>query len=98
MNRVKLFEEFINEAGRVGRTSWKNILKDLGREGWEIDGNHAIKWFGDEEQLRITNTNGDEIEYEVIDADDKVTDSGSFDAEGLSAGELDGEVWNYIGG
>jgi hypothetical protein len=87
----------INEAARVGRASWKKILKDLEREGWEIEGSYAIQWFGDEEQLRITSDGGDEVEYEVLNHRGKVTDSGSFDAEGLSAGELDSEVWNHTG-
>ena len=99
MKHLKTFESFtsLNEAARVGRSNWKAVQKDLSRMGWDLNGEWAEKPFGDEELLRIT-ANGDEISYEVLDYRDNVTNSGSFDGEGLSAGELDSEVWNYVDG
>lgn len=86
----------LNEAARVGRHSWRSILKDLRHEGWEIDGDYATQYFGDGQEIEITLGNMDEIEYEVKNHRGKVVDSGSFDAEGLSAGELSSEVWEYV--
>lgn len=98
MKKVKLFEQFVNEAARVGRSSWSSILSDLKRDGWDIKGNLASKYYdedGEERRLEIDN-DGDDIWWTIYDENDKEINSGSFDGEGLSAGELDGEVWSYI--
>lgn len=94
-------ENVLNEAARVGRSRWKDILDDLKDMGWNVIHNAAHKdYYTDddrERELIITARYGsDEIEYKVNDENGDEVDSGSFDAEGLSAGELDGEVWNYI--
>jgi len=90
----------LNEAARIGKSAWKAVQKDLSNMGWDLSGDWAEKSFADdnddEKTLKIT-VSGDEVSYEVLDDRGKVTDSGSFDGEGLSAGELDGEVWNYVG-
>lgn len=98
MKKVRLFEHFIGEAARVGSSSWSSVLSDLKRDGWDIKGNLASKYYdedGEERRLEIDN-DGDDIWWTIYDGDDKELNSGSFDAEGLSAGELDGEVWSYI--
>lgn len=102
MKYIQTFEQFINEnkivneAARVGRHSWKSVLKDLSHEGWEIDGDYATQYFGDGQEIEITLGSMGEIEYEVKNHRGRVVDSGSFDAEGLSAGELSSEVWDYV--
>ena len=96
MKHVKLFEDFINEAARVGRSSWRNVLADLKYEGWDINGNVATKSIGDDkERVEITNYGDDNVQYTVYNTKGKEVNSGSFDAEGLSAGELNSEIWNY---
>lgn len=98
MKHIKEFNEFISEAARVGRSSWTAILSDLKREGWDVKGKLASKHYDEDEEerkLEIDN-DGDDIRWTIYDGRGKELNSGSFDAEGLSAGELDGEVWNYI--
>ncbi len=103
MKRVKLFESFIGEAARVGSSSWKNILSDLKYDGWEINGKVASKYIGDDEEseddlekVEITNNGDDYVQYTVYNTKGKVVNSGSFDAEGLSAGEINYDIWDYI--
>lgn len=98
MKHIKEFNEFISEAARIGNSSWRAVLSDLGRQGWDIKGNLAIKFYDedDEERKLELDNSGDEVYWTVYDGKGKELNSGSFDAEGLSAGELDGEVWNYI--
>ena len=98
MKKVRLFEHFIGEAARVGSSSWSSVLSDLKRDGWDVKGKLASKYYdedGEERRLEIDN-DGDDIWWTIYDGDDKELNSGSFDGEGLSAGELDGEVWSYI--
>jgi len=98
MKHIKLFEDFIGEAARVGRSSWRSVLSDLARHGWDIKGNLATKFYDEddnERKIELDNS-GDEVNWTVYDGRGKELNSGSFDAEGLSAGELDGEVWDYI--
>ena len=101
---MKTFDEFVNEslneAARIGHAKWNDILKDLTTMGWDKEKNFATQYFSNDEdesmKLRITNSGNDEVYYEVLDDNDDIVDSGSFDAEGISAGELDGEVWNFV--
>jgi hypothetical protein len=103
MKRIKLFEEFVNEAARVGRSSWKNVLADLKYDGWDIKGTVATKFIGDDEEsgsdlekVEITNNGDDYVQYTVYNTKGKEVNSGSFDAEGLSAGEINYDIWDYI--
>lgn len=98
MKHIKEFNKFISEAARVGNSSWQAVLSDLGRQGWDIKGNLAIKFYDedDEERKLELDNSGDDVYWTIYDGKGKELNSGSFDAEGLSAGELDGEVWNYI--
>jgi len=94
-------ENVLSEAARVGRSSWSSILRDLRNYGWDISGDTAYKSYAnnddEERELQMTSRYGsDEVEYTVNDENGDEIDSGSFDAEGLSAGELDSEVWSNI--
>jgi hypothetical protein len=98
---MKTFDEFVNEslneAARIGHSKWNDVLKDLLNLGWDKEKKFAVKYFGDNNsKLRMTNSGGDDVKYEVLNNNDEIMSSGSFDAEGISAGELDGEVWNFI--
>jgi hypothetical protein len=102
MKHVKLFESFVsslNEAARLGSSNWKTVMKDLEDMRWELDGEEAVKYYNtdddDERELRIS-ADGGEVSYKVLDGDGNELESGSFDGEGLSAGELDSEVWGYL--
>jgi len=101
MKHIATFETFnTNESARVGSSSWSNILRDLKNDGWEIKGNSASKYYSndedDERRLELSNYGDEEVNWTIYDGKDKEINSGSFDADGLSAGELDGEVWNNI--
>jgi hypothetical protein len=104
MKHIKLYEEFVNEAARVGRSSWKNILADLEYDGWDIKGTVATKFLDDDEEsgsdlekVEITNNGYDDrIQYAVYNIKGKIVNSGSFDAEGLSAGEINYDIWDYV--
>jgi hypothetical protein len=101
--KIRSYNEFVNEslneAARIGRSSWNKIIDDLERLGWTERRGKVYKSYTDdddnERELELDN-DGDEIYYTVYDHRGKEIDSGSFDAEGSSAGELDGEVWNYV--
>jgi len=92
--------ESVNEAARVGSSSWSSILKDLSNLGWETNLPNATKYYTDdndnERSLVINGQYGDNIKWTVYDERGKEINSGQFDAEGLSAGELDGEIWMEI--
>lgn len=101
MKHIKHIDSFIiNEAARIGNSSWSSILRDLKYDGWDIKSNSAYKSYegddGDERKLELSNYGGDEVEWTIYDGKGKEINSGSFDAEGLSAGELDSEVWSNI--
>lgn len=100
MKHIQTFESFLNEAARVGRSSWNSILKDLKYEGWDIKSGSAYKSYADdndeERELKLSSYGGDEVQWTLYDGSGDEIDSGSIDAEGLSAGELDSEVWNYL--
>jgi hypothetical protein len=96
---VKLFEQFINEAARVGSSSsWKQVLKDLSRHvGWKIVGNTAVSDTAPTDErgtYLVMKYEGDgEISYTIYDENDEEIISGAFDGSGLSASELEDEVW-----
>jgi hypothetical protein len=104
MKHIKLYEEFLNEAARVGSSSWKNILADLKYDGWDINGKVATKFINDDddesesdlEKVEITNDGDDYVQYTVYNTKGKVVNSGSFNAEGQSAGEINYDIWDYI--
>lgn len=94
-------ENAITEAFRIGNSSWSDILDDLSRIGWTKEGEIAKKYYtnDNEEQmsLEITNYDGDdEIRWTIFDENNNELESGSFDAEGLSAGEIDSEIWSQL--
>ena len=99
MKHIQTFESFldkVNEAARVGSASWSAVLKDLRRMGWDVNKDSAEKQYDDDRTAVLTYENG-EVVVTVIDDKGKEISSDSFDADGLSADELDGEVWNYTG-
>jgi hypothetical protein len=96
MRHVKLFEQFLNEAARIGSSSWRNILSDLqDYNGWTIQGEIAMKGYtSDEDEERRVELTVTVFEIPSAGEENEIS-SNSFDAEGLSAGELDSEIWNY---
>lgn len=101
MKKVKLFEEFIGESYTIGEDNWKDILSDLKRKGWKIEGWTAIKQIGDSTDRKHIELEHDEgytgnILWTVYSGDTVVISNGEFDANGLSAKELDKEIWNNI--
>ena len=98
MKHVKLFEQYVAEAARVGRSRWEDIIRDMEDEGWEVDGNSAFQHYSndnDEPRKISISADGDTVMWTILDDDDNEIASGDFDGEGLSAGELNSEVWNY---
>ena len=91
--------ESLNEAARVGKSDWFAVLKDLKREGWDINYDVASMYYAnddeEEREIQLSNYNDDVI-WTIYDGKRKQLNSGSFDAEGLSAGELNIEVWDYV--
>jgi len=93
----------LNEAARIGSSSWRNILSDLqDYNGWTIQGEIAMKGYtsDEDEERRVELTaDGEEVTVTVFEipsaGEENEISSNSFDAEGLSAGELDSEIWNY---
>jgi hypothetical protein len=92
----KLAESYI-----IGEDNWKDILSDLKRIGWTIEGWTAIKQIGD-----WTDRKHIELEYDpgytgnilwtIYMGDSVVMSNGEFNAGGLSAKELNREIWNNI--
>jgi hypothetical protein len=102
-NRILRFNDFrkINESFRLGNSDWSEILQDLEYEGWEIDGDSAKKYYSnDDDDARTIELRGEDnsemVEYIIYDENDIEIDGGEFDASGLSAGELNSEVWNHV--
>jgi hypothetical protein len=103
-NHIVKFDNFLNEAARMGSSSWKSVMNDLKHSGWDIKGNVASKDTESEKdpddyitiELTSTRTGSEYVKYTVTNSSGKVIDSGEIDADGLSAGELDSEIWNHI--
>jgi hypothetical protein len=94
--------ESVNEAARVGKSSWKSVLSDLEDEGWDVSGNTATQEVDSEKDpegyvtVELTSKGGDYVKYTLKSSKGKVIDTDEIDAEGLSAGELNNEIWHYI--
>jgi hypothetical protein len=94
--------ESLNEAARVGKSSWKSVLSDLEDEGWDVRGNTATQEVDSEKDpegyvtVELTSKGGDYVKYTLKSSKGKVIDTDEIDAEGLSAGELNNEIWHYI--
>jgi hypothetical protein len=103
-NHVVKIDNFLNEAARMGSSSWKSVMYDLKYQGWDIKGNVASKDTESQKdpddyitiELTSTRTGSEYVKYTVTNSSGKIVDSGEIDAEGLSAGELDSEIWNHI--
>ena len=100
-NRRDVVSKKLSESYIIGEDNWKDILSDLKRIGWTIEGWTAIKQIGD-----WTDRKHIELEYDpgftgnilwtTYVGDSVVMDSGEFNAGGLSARDLDREIWNNI--
>ena len=95
--------KLINEAYRYqGSFSWYEIKKELEEyHGWHSDGNKVSKGYAndDDEERLITigpDPYDDEDIFVVISEENGELDSGSFNSEGLSSGEIDIEVWSAV--
>jgi hypothetical protein len=103
-NHVVKFDNFLNEAARMGSSSWKSVMNDLKNQGWDVKGNVASKDTESQKdpddyitiELTSTRTGSEYVKYTVINSSGSTIDSGEIDADGLSAGELDSEIWDYI--
>ena len=99
MKKVKLFEEFISESYIIGEANWKSVLSELKRLGWTIEGWTAIKQIGnwtDQKRLELEYDNNGSVLWTVYVGGSVVMSNGKIDAKGLSANELDKEIWNNI--
>ena len=93
--------DLLGESYIIGENNWKDILSDLKRKGWKIEGWTAIKQIGsstDRKHIELEHDEGytGNILWTVYSGDTVVISNGEFDANGLSAKELDKEIWNNI--
>ena len=97
--RVPLDLPMVNEEYKVGETTWKDILSQLKRMGWTIEGWTAIKQIGhwtDQKRIELEYDNNGNVLWTIYVGGTVVMDRGEFDASELSAAELDSEILNYI--
>ena len=96
---VSLDVPFIEEEYTVGGTTWKDILYQLKRMGWTIEGWTAIKKIGDwtdQKEIRLDYDGNGNILWAVYVGGSVVMNQGQFDASNLTATELDSEILDYI--
>lgn len=97
--KAKLVKESLNEALRYQGQYWRDFAEELvDYHGWKAEGNEVYKYDMNDETEKAEKTTlskgyDDNINYIVTDEEGNEIDSGEFDAEGLSSGELDGELY-----
>jgi hypothetical protein len=98
-NRRDVVSKKLAESYKIGETTWKDILSQLRRMGWTIEGWTAIKPIGhwtDQKRIELEYDNDGNVLWTVYVGGTVVMDRGEFDASELSAEELDKEIENYI--
>jgi hypothetical protein len=98
----------ISESFRFGSSDSSDIVIDLKENGWDISTTElgdleAKKYFSSDDEggrtVKLTIKKGvsDVIEAEVINQETgEVIDFADIDVEGLSAGEIDTEIWKNL--
>ena len=91
----------LDESYIIGDDNWKDILSDLKKLGWTIEGWSAIKSIGNpikQKKLEIEYDPGftGNILWTLYVGDTVVLDNGEFNAGGLTAKQLDKKIWKKV--
>jgi hypothetical protein len=89
----------VKESYKIGETTWKDILSQLKRMGWTIEGWTAIKQIGhwtDQKRIELEYDNDGNVLWTIYVGGSVVMDRGKFNAEKLNAEELNTQIWNNI--